>query len=360
AITDATPWREYEFRCKPGDPLRRPCIIAPYQPRIDWQIWFAAMSVPERYPWTVHLIWKLLHNDPGALSLLANDPFPGSPPRFIRARYYLYQFAPPGDPGGAYWKRTLLGTWLPALAVDDPRRRRFRSRRARRPDGHLPAHDSSAIVLRLPPRLRLRRVAAPACRVGRNPGADPVPRRVRQPRSAVPYPERPPGGEPRRDTRHPIRDATGDHPVRRHHTLGHLPDGPVDRRKADGSVGRRRPGLRPALLSSVDRVPARRAVDDVLDPGAGGPPGRRPHLEAMPGDRAAPRAGGEHLAQVRAAAPRARHRGDRPADRLWQGGAVSGATAAAGVRFGLRLRSVGRSCRAGRLLRVAGSAAAVS
>ena len=125
AITDATRWREYEFRCKPGDPLRRPCIIAPYQPRIDWQIWFAAMSVPERYPWTVHLIWKLLHNDPGALSLLANDPFPGSPPRFIRARYYLYQFAPPGDPGGAYWKRTLLGTWLPALSVDDPRLRRF-------------------------------------------------------------------------------------------------------------------------------------------------------------------------------------------------------------------------------------------
>jgi len=125
AVTDATRWREYEFKCKPGDPMRRPCVVAPYQPRIDWQIWFAAMSVPERYPWTVHLIWKLLHNDRGALSLLANDPFPGSPPRFIRARYYLYQFARPGNPDGAYWRRTLLGTWIPALSADDPRLRRF-------------------------------------------------------------------------------------------------------------------------------------------------------------------------------------------------------------------------------------------
>jgi hypothetical protein len=70
---DHAEWRAYEFPCKPGDPMRRPCVIAPYQPRLDWQIWFAAMSNPERYPWTLHLVWKLLHNDPGALSL----PSPG-------------------------------------------------------------------------------------------------------------------------------------------------------------------------------------------------------------------------------------------------------------------------------------------
>ena len=90
----------YEFICKPGDVLRRPCIIAPYQPRIDWQIWFAAMSTPERYPWTLHLIWKLLHNDPGALSLLATNPFPDAPPRWVRARLFRYEFAPPG---GAFY-----------------------------------------------------------------------------------------------------------------------------------------------------------------------------------------------------------------------------------------------------------------
>jgi hypothetical protein len=124
-LTPATRWREYEFLCKPGDPMRRPCVVAPYQPRLDWQIWFAAMSTPERYPWTLHLVWKLLHNDPGTLSLLAGNPFPGAPPRFIRARYYRYEFAPPGDPSGAWWRRTLAGEWLPPLSAGDPRLQRF-------------------------------------------------------------------------------------------------------------------------------------------------------------------------------------------------------------------------------------------
>src|SRR5881409_82321 len=124
-ITAETRWREYEFKCKPGDVMRRPCVIAPYQERIDWQLWFAAMSSPERYPWTLHLVWKLLHDDPGALSLLDTNPFPDSPPRYIRAQLYRYEFAPRGDPSGAWWKRTLLGTWLPPLSADDQRLRRF-------------------------------------------------------------------------------------------------------------------------------------------------------------------------------------------------------------------------------------------
>jgi hypothetical protein len=123
-IGERTEWRAYEFPCKPGDPLRRPCIVAPYQYRLDWQIWFAAMSTPDRYPWTIHLAWKLLHNDRGALSLLANDPFPDAPPRWIRARLYRYRFVP-GGRDGAWWDRTLLGDWLPPLSADDPRLRRF-------------------------------------------------------------------------------------------------------------------------------------------------------------------------------------------------------------------------------------------
>ena len=124
-ITSETRWREYEFKCKPGDVMRRPCVVAPYQERIDWQIWFAAMSTPDRYPWTLHLVWKLLHNDRRALSLLANNPFPDAPPHFVRALRYRYEFAPPGDPSGAWWKRTLVGEWLPPLSADDPRLRRF-------------------------------------------------------------------------------------------------------------------------------------------------------------------------------------------------------------------------------------------
>ena len=118
---DAASWKEYEFFCKPGDPMRRPCIVSPYQPRIDWQIWFAAMSTPERYPWTIHLIWKLLHNDPEALSLLSGNPFPEAPPRFIRARLFRYRFAPPGNTTGAWWDREPLGNWIPPLSSDDPR-----------------------------------------------------------------------------------------------------------------------------------------------------------------------------------------------------------------------------------------------
>ena len=124
-LGDQTRWLPYEFKCKPGDPERRPCIIAPYQYRIDWQIWFAAMSTADRYPWTLHLLWKLLHNDPGALGLLAINPFPDSPPRWVRARLFRYEFAPPGDPSGAWWKRTPLGLWIVPLSADDPRLRRF-------------------------------------------------------------------------------------------------------------------------------------------------------------------------------------------------------------------------------------------
>lgn len=117
-------WREYEFKAKPGDPRRRPVIVAPYQPRIDWQIWFAAMATPQQYPWTIHFVWKLLHNDRGTLSLLANDPFPNEPPRYVRAVLYRYRFTRPGE-GAAWWQRERLGLWLPAISVENAEVRRF-------------------------------------------------------------------------------------------------------------------------------------------------------------------------------------------------------------------------------------------
>jgi Lipase maturation factor len=122
-ITGDTKWKEYEFKAKPGDPNRRPPFIAPYQPRLDWQIWFAAMASPGDYPWTLHFVWKLLHNDPGTLSLLANNPFPNAPPHFIRARLYRYECAPFGDK--AWWKRRPIGEWLPALSTENAELRRI-------------------------------------------------------------------------------------------------------------------------------------------------------------------------------------------------------------------------------------------
>jgi Lipase maturation factor len=116
---DDAPWREYELPAKPGDVHRRPPQIAPYQPRLDWALWFAAMSTPERYDWTLNLVWKLLHGDRDTLRLFANDPFPDHPPRWVRARLYRYRFAPPGS--GAWWVRTPAGTWLRPLSADEPR-----------------------------------------------------------------------------------------------------------------------------------------------------------------------------------------------------------------------------------------------
>ena len=112
-------WREYQFNCAPCDPERRPCVITPYHYRLDWQIWFAAMSSPNDYPWTLRFVWKLLHADKGTLSLLAGNPFPDRPPRYVRARLYIYRFAPAGS--GRYWDRELVGDWIPPLSVDDAR-----------------------------------------------------------------------------------------------------------------------------------------------------------------------------------------------------------------------------------------------
>jgi hypothetical protein len=120
-----TEWKEYPFKCKPGDPNRPACWITPYHLRLDWQIWFAAMGRPADHPWTVHLVWKLLHGDAATLSLLGENPFPDAPPRFVRARLYEYHFAPPGNPSGALWERKLVGDWLPPLSTADPRLLQF-------------------------------------------------------------------------------------------------------------------------------------------------------------------------------------------------------------------------------------------
>ena len=127
AITDTTQWRPYEFKCKPGDVYRRPCVIAPYQYRLDWQIWFAAMSVYQHQPWLVRFVAKLLEGDAGALSLLANNPFADAPPHFIRAELYEYAFTRVGDPTGAWWTRKRVGPYLPPVSLDTPGLQRFLS-----------------------------------------------------------------------------------------------------------------------------------------------------------------------------------------------------------------------------------------
>jgi len=121
AHDDHAHWLPYPYKALPVALDKRPPQIAPYQPRLDWQMWFAAMSTPEEYPWTLTLISKLLHNDPGAISLFDGNPFPHTPPRYIRAVLYRYTFAPPGNPDGHWWRREPVSIWLPAMSADDPR-----------------------------------------------------------------------------------------------------------------------------------------------------------------------------------------------------------------------------------------------
>jgi hypothetical protein len=121
ATLDADPttahWVEYEFNCKPGDVSRRPCVVSPYHFRIDWQMWFAAMGEPGDSPWLLRLVEKLLEADPHALSLLARAPFAGRRPTYLRAGYYRYQYAGPSDPPQAWWHRTRVAEYLPALST---------------------------------------------------------------------------------------------------------------------------------------------------------------------------------------------------------------------------------------------------
>ncbi len=119
--TDNAHWKPYIYKGLPVLLDKRPPQVAPYQLRFDWQMWFAAMSTYQDYPWTINLVWKLLHNDAGTTGLFAENPFPGNPPKYIRAVLYRYQFTQPGNPQKLWWNRQRIGLWLPAMSANDPR-----------------------------------------------------------------------------------------------------------------------------------------------------------------------------------------------------------------------------------------------
>ena len=121
-VTAATKWRNYEFKGKPGDPARLPPQVAPYHLRLDWLMWFAAMSSYENYPWFVNFIAKLLEGDKPVLSLLYKNPFPDKPPRYVRALLFEYHFTTPDErrKTHAWWKTTPVGSYFPAVSLDSP------------------------------------------------------------------------------------------------------------------------------------------------------------------------------------------------------------------------------------------------
>ena len=117
-------WREYEFKGKPGDVRRRPGQFAPYHLRLDWLMWFAAMSSPQAHRWFTPLVVHLLENDRRTTRLLRDNPFPDAPPTRIRARLYRYEFTTHAErrATGAWWKRSFVMEYLPAVSLRDARR----------------------------------------------------------------------------------------------------------------------------------------------------------------------------------------------------------------------------------------------
>jgi len=119
--SDGVSWREYVFRYKPG-PLSRPALWnIPHQPRLDWQMWFAALGSARESHWIESLMWHLLKGSPSVLGLLESNPFPGGAPRYVRAVLYDYQFADRSThrQTGQWWIRRLVGRYFPEVKLTD-------------------------------------------------------------------------------------------------------------------------------------------------------------------------------------------------------------------------------------------------
>jgi hypothetical protein len=111
---DGESWAEYPFRWKPGDVDRAPRFCIPHLPRLDWQMWFAALAGDcRRTPWFLAFERRLFEGSPDVLGLLASNPFPDAPPRYLRARLFLYRFTGPGS--RAWWTREEVGDFCPPI-----------------------------------------------------------------------------------------------------------------------------------------------------------------------------------------------------------------------------------------------------
>jgi predicted DCC family thiol-disulfide oxidoreductase YuxK len=115
---DGETWRDFEFKYKPGDVDRLPAFVEPHQPRLDWQMWFAALGNLQQNPWLLNFCGRLLLGSSEVLGLLGRNPFPNAPPRFIRAVVYEYHFTDFATRRrtGAWWRREFKGIYLPPIS----------------------------------------------------------------------------------------------------------------------------------------------------------------------------------------------------------------------------------------------------
>jgi len=118
---DGVSWLPYEFKWKPGDPKRAPRFVAPHQPRLDWQVWFAALGFYPNNPWFWRFLVRLLEGSPAVLSLLRSNPFPDAPPNFVRAVLYDYRFTDSEQRRAtkAWWLRERRGPYSPVIDMSE-------------------------------------------------------------------------------------------------------------------------------------------------------------------------------------------------------------------------------------------------
>lgn len=118
--TDASEWREYGFKGKPGDPRRLPRQFAPYHLRLDWLMWFAALSPAYAERWFGAFLYRLLDGDRDTLRLLRHNPFPGDPPGSVRARLFRYEYTDWAElrRSRAWWRREFVREYAPPLTAD--------------------------------------------------------------------------------------------------------------------------------------------------------------------------------------------------------------------------------------------------
>ena len=116
--SDGVSWKAYEFRWKPGDLQRRPRFVAPHQPRLDWQMWFAALGPVSEQPWFFPFCARLLEGEASVTRLLLKNPFPDAPPHYLRAVLYEYRFTSVAArrTTHAWWTREEKGLYAPILS----------------------------------------------------------------------------------------------------------------------------------------------------------------------------------------------------------------------------------------------------
>src|SRR5438552_17089976 len=119
---DGQAWKEYDFKWKPGDVRRPPAFVEPHMPRLDWQMWFAALGTYRENSWFLNFCVRLLQGTPEVLALVQRNPFPDRPPKYLRAMVYDYHFTNLAQrrATGEWWRREFKGEYCPVLSLKPP------------------------------------------------------------------------------------------------------------------------------------------------------------------------------------------------------------------------------------------------